>query len=100
MLLPRESRTWRLVVAAVPVHLALSVGWAIVLAHVLPRRRYVVGGVMAGAAIAALDIGIVGRLFPGIRALPPAPQVADHIAFGAIVAAVLRRRRAAGDALA
>jgi hypothetical protein len=46
-----------------------------------------------GLAIAALDLGIGGRLFPRIRALPPAPQVADHVAYGATVGYVLARRR-------
>ena len=49
--------------------------------------------VAAGLAIAALDLGVVGRRFPAIRALPLAPQIADHIAYAWTVAAVLHRRR-------
>jgi hypothetical protein len=93
ILLPHETRTTRLVLAAMPVHLALSFGWALVLERVLPRGREVSGGVVAGLAIAACDLGVVGRFFPRIRALPPAPQVADHIAYGATVGLVLARRR-------
>jgi hypothetical protein len=93
ILLPHEIRRQRLVLAAVPVHLALSFGWAVVLERVLPRGREVGGGVVAGLAIAALDLGVVGRFFPRIRALPLAPQIADHVAYGATVGFVLARRR-------
>ena len=41
-------------------------------------------GALAGLAIAALDLGLVGRRFPRIAALPLLPQLADHAAFGAI----------------
>ncbi|MDP1850163.1 MAG: hypothetical protein Q8K79_20420 [Solirubrobacteraceae bacterium] len=82
-----------LVLAAVPVHLALSFGWALALAAVLPRRRTVAWGTLAGLAIAALDLGVIGRRFPRIRALAPVPQVLDHVAYGATVGAVLNRRR-------
>ena len=91
ILLPKEQRRARLLIAAVPVHLLLSVAWAVVLAAVLPRRRPLVEGTAAGLAIAAIDLGVVGRLFPRIRALQPLPQVADHIAFGIITAAALPR---------
>jgi hypothetical protein len=93
MLLPDERRRLRLALAAVPVHLALSLGWAFVLERVLPRRHGIVFGTFAGAAIAALDLGIAGRSFTRIRELPLAPQVADHLAFGATVGYVLSRRR-------
>ena len=89
----RTSRRTVLLLAAVPVHLALSLGWALLLAAVLPRRRTVAWGTLAGLAIAALDLGVIGRRFPAIRALPPVPQVLDHVAYGAIVGAVLSRRR-------
>ena len=94
LLLPAERRTGPLLVAAVAVHLALSLGWAIALAFVLPRRATIASGVTGGLAIAALDLGLVGRRFPRIRALPQPPQIADHLAFGAVVGAVVRRRRA------
>jgi hypothetical protein len=93
IVLPRERRPAVLVLAAVPVHAALSLGWAAVLAALLPRRRTVACGALAGLGIAALDLGLIGRRFPRIRALPQAPQVADHVAFGAAVGAVLRLRR-------
>ena len=93
LLLPRERRRPVLVLAAVPVHLALSLGWALVLAALLPRRRTVAWATLAGLAIAALDLGVVGRRVARIRALPQLPQVLDHVAYGATVGAVLSRRR-------
>ncbi|MBO2451049.1 hypothetical protein J4573_28395 [Actinomadura barringtoniae] len=95
MLLPRESRSVPLALAAVPVHAALSLGWAGVLGAVLPARRAAGAGAAAGLVIAALDLGVVGRRVPRIRALPQVPQVADHVAFGLVVGWVLARRRAA-----
>ena len=92
ILLPDERRTAVLVVAAVPVHLALSLGWAQVVAAVVPRRRPVLGAVGCGLAIAALDLGVVGQHIPRIRALPQAPQWLDHLAYGATVGVVLRAR--------
>src|SRR4051794_16574230 len=97
MLLPSERRTARLVVAAVPVHLALSLGWAAALAPLLPRGAEVPAGVAGALAIAALDLELIARRrFPAVRALPQAPQWADHMAFGATVGAVLRWRRPGG----
>ena len=93
ILLPRERRRGRLALAAVPVHLALSLGWAAVLERVLGRRPSVAAGAVAGLGIAAADLGVVGRRFERVRALPLLPQVADHALYGAAVAFVLRRRR-------
>ena len=97
LLRPRETRAVPLVLAAVPAHLALSLSWGIALAAALPRQRTVPAGALAGLAIAALDLGVFGRCFPRIRALPTWPQVADHIAYGVIVGIVVARRRAARD---
>jgi hypothetical protein len=92
VLLPEETRPERLLAVAVPVHLALSLSWGVVLARVLPRRPSLVAGAAAGLVIAALDLGVVGRRFPRVRALPLGGQLADHAAFGAVAAAVLRSR--------
>jgi len=78
--------------AALLVHLALSLGWTVLLDRVLPDRGRAAWGALAGLGIAALDLGVVGRRIPAIRALPPGPQVADHVAFGAIAGAALGRR--------
>jgi hypothetical protein len=93
IVLPHEQRTPVLLAAAVPVHLALSVGWACVLGAVLPRRAEPAWGALAGAAIAALDLGVIGRRIPAIRALPQGRQWADHVAYGLAVGCVLRARR-------
>ena len=82
------------VVRGLVAHAAISLGWGALLGVALPRRAPVVGGAVAGLAIAALDLGIVGRRFPRIRALPAGPQVADHVAFGAVVGWVLSRSSA------
>ena len=73
------------VAAAVPVHLAVSYVWAAVLERALPERNRLAWGVAGGLAIAALDLGVVGRRFPAIRRLPLLPQLADHALFGAVV---------------
>jgi hypothetical protein len=93
IVLGRERRTGALLAAAVPVHLALSFGWAAVLAAVLPRRAEPAWGAAAGVAIAALDLGVIGRRSPAIRALPQGPQWADHVAYGLAVGVALRLRR-------
>jgi hypothetical protein len=86
-----------LLAAGANVHAAVSFFWGVALAHVIPRRAgartSVAAGAIGGLAIAALDLGLVARLFPRIRALPRVPQVADHVAFGAVVGAVLAWRR-------
>jgi len=93
ILLRGERRTLPLLAAAVPVHLALSFGWAAVLSAALPRRATVPAAVAGGLAIAALDLEVVGRAFPAIRALPQGRQWADHVAYGLAVGVVVRRRR-------
>ncbi|HUR86611.1 MAG TPA: hypothetical protein VMY78_14810 [Solirubrobacteraceae bacterium] len=92
LLLPHEQRAPRLLAAAAVAHAALSLGWAFVLAALLPRRHATIAGAAAGIAIAALDLGVVGRRVARIRALPLAPQVLDHVAFAVTVATVLERR--------
>ena len=93
--LPRETRTLPLLAAAVPVHLALSVGWAVVLDRAIPRGAELVGGVAGGLAIAALDLGVIGRRIPAVRDLPQGRQWADHVAYGLAVGATLRALRRA-----
>jgi hypothetical protein len=83
---PRGS----LVVGAL-VHAVISLAWTVILAGVLPSRRRAWWGTVAGAGIAALDLGLIGQRIPQIRRLPWAPQVADHLAFGLLVGLVLGR---------
>ena len=92
LLLPDDAPPHARAAAGVLAHGAISLGWGVVLAAVLPRRRTVVWGALAGLAIAGLDLGVLGRRrWPLIRALPLGPQVADHVAFGALVGAVVSR---------
>jgi len=89
VVLPGQERDLPLILAAVPVHFGISVWWGLVLARVLPRGGVVAGG-LAGALIAMLDLRLPGRRVAAVRALPVAPQVADHVVFGAVVGACLR----------
>ncbi|MBB5802632.1 hypothetical protein F4560_002400 [Saccharothrix ecbatanensis] len=71
-------------------HLGVSAFWTVALALVdrrwpLDARR----GAVAGAVIAVVDLEVVGRRFPAIRELGRTAQWADHVAFGALVGAVL-----------
>ena len=80
------------VVAGAAVHAVLTLWWTAVLTAVLRRvRGGTLLGALGGAAVAAVDLGVVARRYPAIRALPQAPQWADHVAFGAVVGALLRR---------
>jgi hypothetical protein len=93
LVLPKETRPGPLLLAALPTHVAISLAWGVALAVVLPERRTVALGALAGLGIAALDLGLVAQRVPRIRALPTWPQVADHLVYGAIVGAVVARRR-------
>jgi hypothetical protein len=90
---PGEERMPVLLLLAAPVHLGLSLGWAAVMGAVLPRRGEPAWGVAAGLAVAALDLGVIGRRIPAIRSLPQGRQWADHVAYGLTVGLVLRARR-------
>ena len=93
MLLPHERRTAVLLAAAVPVHLAISIGWAAVMAIALPRGREPAWGLVGGMVIATLDLALIGRRIPSIATLPQGRQWADHAAYGLSVGLVLRARR-------
>ena len=101
-----DARPAALLAAGGLAHVALSVGWGTVLAVAVRRTSFppLAVGLAGGAAIAAVDLGLLahgplGRRWPLIRALPVLPQVADHLAFGAIAGALLggSRRRCRGD---
>jgi hypothetical protein len=91
LLLPHDAPPIARAAAGLVAHGAISLGWGVVLAAVLPRRRTVVWGALAGLVIAGIDLGVLGRRWPRIRALPLGPEVADHAAFGALVGAVVSR---------
>lgn len=83
----RSDDHGRLLLVAIPIHIAVSIGWAIIFSYLLPVRRRVLSGMAFGSGVAYINLRLVGRAFPRIYALPLAPQIADHIAFGAVVAA-------------
>jgi hypothetical protein len=74
-------------------HAGLSLAWAAVLSIVLPPRREPFWGALGGAGIALVDLGLARGRWPAVAALPTAPQVADHLAFGALVGAVFAHDR-------
>jgi hypothetical protein len=90
--LPRETRRGRLLAAAIPVHLAISLGWALALDRASVRGAG--RGALAGLAMGAVDLSLAARVLPRIRALPLLPQLADHAAFGAVAGHVLARAKA------
>lgn len=120
LLLPAGAPPGALLLAGGLAHTALSLGWGTVAAVAVrrtslrsvaapaatvggtpPISRALAVGLAAGAAIAAIDLGLLahgppGRRWPLIRALPVGPQVTDHLAFGAVAGVVagnvLRRR--------
>jgi hypothetical protein len=73
------------------VHVGISVVCGEVLERVLPERNSVSWGAAAGLAIGVVNVGMIGRRFPAIRALPLIPQLADNVAFGAVFGLVLDR---------
>lgn len=93
MLLPRERRQLALLAAGVVVHGAVSLGWSVVLTACLPRRHTVLAGAAAGVGIAVLDLRIAAVRFPRVAALHRPAQLADHLAFGAVVGLVVARHR-------
>jgi hypothetical protein len=73
------------------VHLGISVLCGEALARTLPETRSVAWGAAAGLVIGVVNVGVIGRRFPAIRALPLVPQLADNLAYGAVFALVVDR---------
>jgi hypothetical protein len=73
------------------VHGGISVLGGEVLARTVPEHRSLVWGAGAGLAIGVINVGVIGRRFPAIAALPLVPQLADNVAFGAVFAFVVDR---------
>jgi len=61
------------------------------LARTLPDTHTVSWGATAGLTIGLFNLGVIGRHFPEISALPLIPQLADNIAFGVVFALVVDR---------
>ena len=92
MLVDADSPTATLVLAAALVHTCVSFFWGTILIFSLPRTHVVAWSVAASAAIAVLDLRVIGSLFPEVHALPFWPQFADHLMWGASFGAMLRWR--------
>ncbi|MBW2279781.1 MAG: hypothetical protein JRG76_07165 [Deltaproteobacteria bacterium] len=85
------------VAVAAGVHFAVSFGWAAVLVALVPRRAPVLGALAASVLIALVDLELIAPyFFAEVAALPFLPQLADHLAWGAVVGVVLRARRRPG----
>jgi hypothetical protein len=74
------------------VHVAISLLCGEALARTLPRDHRAEWGAAAGLAIGVVNVGVIGRSFPAIRALPLVPQLADNMMFGTVLAVALDRR--------
>lgn len=88
------------VVRGAIVHVGISAACGEALARTLPRRRSIAWGAAAGLAIGVVNVGLIGRLFPAIKSLPLMPQLADHVAFGTVFAAVVDRPGTLGAKIA
>lgn len=75
----------------VVAHLAISLLVGEMLARVVPRRRSVLWGGLAGLATGIVNVGVVGRRIPAIASLPLGPQLADNVAFGVVFAVIADR---------
>ena len=73
------------------IHVGISALCGEGLARTLPRRHSVAWAAGAGLVLGVINVGVIGRRFPAIRALPLAPQLADHVAFGVVFAAIVDR---------
>jgi hypothetical protein len=73
------------------IHLVISMLCGEALARTLPRGHPVEWGAAAGLVIGIINVGVIGRSFPAIRALPLAPQIADNVMFGTVFAVAFDR---------
>jgi hypothetical protein len=73
------------------IHVGISVLCGEALARTLPERHSTTWGAAAGLALGVVNVGLIGRRFPAIAALPLVPQLADNVAFGAVFAFVVDR---------
>jgi hypothetical protein len=73
------------------VHLTISVVCGEALARTLPETHSARWGAAAGLAVGLINVGVIGRHYPAIKALALLPQLADHVAFGIVFALVADR---------
>ena len=72
-------------------HGVVSVLMGELLARTLPRRPSPVRAAAAGLLMGVLNVGLIGRRFPSIQALPLLPQLADNVTFAVVLTAVADR---------
>ena len=89
ILLPGETRPQRLLAAAVPVHLGISIAWTVVLDRAGVRGAARAASPASRSPRSTSDSS--GGAFSASGALPFAPQLADHAAFGAIAGRMLQQ---------
>ena len=93
MLISFTSSDTALIMAAIVVHVAVTLFWAFLLAWLLPRRHILWSCIAASALIAFLDLKLIARwFFPDVYLLDFWPQFADHIVWGAALGAALEWR--------
>jgi hypothetical protein len=80
-------------IRGVGAHVVISAAMAELLLQTLPDRHRVGVGAALGLLMGTVNVAIIGRRIGAIRELPLGPQLADNVAFGAIVAALSGERR-------
>ena len=94
MLLPHATDPAILFAAAAVVHPAVSLFWTLVFAVLLPAAHVTWWAIAGAAAVGLLDLRVIApSLFPAVAALPFWPQLADHLAWGALLGATLHWRQ-------
>jgi hypothetical protein len=94
MILPIDRPDRELVSAALLVHVAVSLFWALAFAWALPRTAVTLWAVLGSALVAVLDLRIIApHAFPSVAALPFWPQFADHLMWGALLGGSLQYRQ-------
>ena len=93
MLLPGETASGKLIAAAAVVHPAVSLFWSVILWRTLPRRATLEWALLAAVLIGLLDLKVIApAFFPAVAALDFWPQMADHLAWGALFGLTVQRR--------
>jgi hypothetical protein len=93
MLVSASSSMPVLFLAAAVAHTSISFFWAAILVRILPRRHVVPWATAAAALIGVLDLRLIApAFFPEVANLDFAPQMADHLMWGASLGWVLARR--------
>lgn len=72
-------------------HTGISLVCGELLARTLPERHSSCWGGGVGLVIGLINVGLIGRRFPAVAALPLLPQLADNVAFGLSFAFVVDR---------